>query len=413
MVVPVVILMFATLYYQVFLLISFFEDTEKPDLLESDDFKPSVSVMVPCYNEENTVIPTLVSLLGLDYPADKLKIIVVDDGSKDNTLALIRDFVSKRSESQPEIMVLTKPNGGKYTALNMALEHVTTDIVGCLDADSFVDKNALKIIIKKFIDPETMAVTPSIKVHNPDNYLQLMQRAEYSFGVFMKQALNKLNSIHITPGPFSMFRRSVFETIGNYHEAHNTEDLEITLRIHQAGLKIVNAYEASVYTVAPRTVKQLYRQRLRWTQGFLQNMVDYKNMIFNSKYGNLGMLILPMAVINIFGSVYGFIIVLISIGSALFGKISEIATVGFTASRINLHFSWFLLTSDWIKFMSVALFGISLAGLLIGRKLSYGKYNPFSMDLVLFIFLYGFLAPLWLGRSIRDTILNRQSRWKN
>lgn len=405
--------MFITLYYQVFLLISFFDDSEKTDLLKDDDFKPSVTVMVPCYNEETTVIPTLESILGLDYPKDKLKIIVIDDGSKDSTLSLINDFVGKRGDTQPEIMVLTKSNGGKHTALNMALEHVTTDIVGCLDADSFVDRNALKIIVKKFADPETMAVTPSIKVYNPKNYLQLMQYAEYSFGVFMKQSLNKINGIHITPGPFSMFRRSVFETIGNYHKAHNTEDFEFTLRIHRAGMKIVNAYEASVYTVAPKTIKQLYRQRLRWTQGFLQNMTDHKDMLFNSKYGNLGMLILPMAVISIIGSVYAFAVLIISTVSAIIGRVSAITTVGFTADKPNIHFSWFLISSDWVKLIMITLFGISFTGLLIGRKLSYGKYNPFSRDIFLFLFLYGLIAPLWLTRSIKDALLKRQNRWKN
>lgn len=127
--------------------------------------------MVPCFNEERTVEATVNSLLSLDYPKEKLSLVLIDDGSTDSTWATLKKF-----EHHPQIQIFSKENGGKHSALNFALEKIDADLVGCLDADSFVDADALKKIIPYFDDSEVMAVTPSIKVHDQKVFCSMCRR---------------------------------------------------------------------------------------------------------------------------------------------------------------------------------------------------------------------------------------------
>ena len=265
---------------------------------ENTDY-PSVTILVPVFNEQNTVDKTIQSLLKLNYPEEKLKIMIVDDGSKDNTWEIVKKY-----NNHPQILLHQKENGGKYTALNYGIANCSTEMIGCLDADSEVDADALLHIIPYFKDRDVGAVTPSLKIQNPDNILGLMQSAEYNMGVFTRKILGFLDAQYVTPGPFSIFRKEVFSKVGNYKHAHNTEDLEMALRLQENHFKIVNAHKAVVYTVGPRTLYRLYKQRVRWTGGFIQNAIDYRRMILNPKYGNLGMLILPIAMYSIIVTIF-------------------------------------------------------------------------------------------------------------
>src|SRR3990167_4989354 len=142
--------LFITLFFEVFLLITYFEVKEElgwEDKYVGKNIKwfPTVTIIVPCFNKELTVESTISSLLNLDYPREKLSIIVVDDGSTDGTRSRLMQF-----KDRSQINLLWKKNGGKHTALNLALELVKSDLVGCLDADSFVNTNALKKIVPFF-----------------------------------------------------------------------------------------------------------------------------------------------------------------------------------------------------------------------------------------------------------------------
>jgi len=237
------------------------------------DDSPYISVIIPVYNEEKTIAGTINSLLDLDYPKDKLKLIIIDDGSKDGTWKIIQEF-----EKFENVSVFHKENGGKYTALNLGIEKTETPFIGCLDSDSFVDKEALKRIMTYFDDSETMAVAPSIIVDNPKNIIQGAQKAEYDMAIYNKKMLAFLGGIHVTPGPFSIFRKKVFDDLGPYRHAHNTEDQEIALRMQENDYKIEHCPDAYVYTIAPNTVPKLYRQRLRWIYGFLRNAIEVRHL---------------------------------------------------------------------------------------------------------------------------------------
>jgi cellulose synthase/poly-beta-1,6-N-acetylglucosamine synthase-like glycosyltransferase len=365
---------------------------------------PSVSIIVPVWNEETTVLKTIFSILKLNYPKDKLSIFIVDDGSTDNTWSVLQRF--SRSK---QIKLLRKENGGKYTALNYALEFVDSELVGCLDADSFVHPEALKRIVAQFEDSEMMAVTPSIKIFEPKGLLGLIQKAEYMFGIFLRKVFSSLNAIYITPGPFSIFKRSVFREIGGYKHAYNTEDMEIGMRMQKNKMKIGNVHNAFVYTVAPTTLKTLYIQRLRWVYGFIKNAIDYRDMFFKPQYGNLGMVVLPAAGFSLLSTVYFFGATITSWINTLINNINQISTVGFSWPSFNFDFFYF--NTDMVLFVSLIAITGTLFIIMTSRGLAEEE-SRFGLDSVLFLVFYAALAPLWMTRAIYNVIFSQKTKWR-
>lgn len=404
------ILLFVALYFEVFFLITYFEfrnkeQKQKCSTLSVQQKTPSVSVIVPVWNEETTVLKTIFSLLKINYPKEKLSIFIVDDGSTDNTWNVIQRFSRNK-----QIKLLRKENGGKYTALNYALSFVNTELVGCLDADSFVHPEALKRIVAKFEeDTEVMAVTPSIKIFEPQGILGLMQKAEYMFGIFLRKVFCSLNAIYITPGPFSIFKRSVFDKIGCYRHAHNTEDMEIAMRMQKNNMKIGNAHDAFIYTIAPTTLRTLIKQRLRWVYGFIKNAIDYREMFFRPQYGHLGMAVLPAAGFSVFSTIYLFGSTVWGWFNSLIKSLEQIYTVGFSWQGFN--FDLFYANTDMIVFVSIiAVLGTILI-IITSRSLAEEK-NKFGLDSVFFLILYAAIAPLWMTRAIYNVIFVKETKWR-
>jgi len=405
------IFLFITLYIEVFFLITYFEVMGKESnfaeaSLDKEPNKlPTVSIIVPVWNEETTVLKTIFSLLKLNYPKDKLSIFIVDDGSTDNTWKVIQRFARNK-----QIKLLRKENGGKHTALNYALTFISSDLVGCLDADSFVHPEALNRIVAQFNNnPEIMAVTPSVKIFEPKGILALVQKAEYMFGIFLRRVFNSLNAIYITPGPFSIFRLSVFKTIGFYRHAHNTEDMEIAMRMQKNHMKIGNAYNAYIYTVAPTNLFVLLKQRLRWSYGFIKNAIDYREMFFKPQYGNLGMVVLPAAGFSTISTLYFFGAMISNWINTLIIKIKEISAVGF--SWQGFHFDLFYMNTDMIVFVSVIAVLGTFFIIMTSRKLADEK-SKFGLDSLLFLMLYASIAPLWMSRAVFNAIFSKGTKWR-
>ncbi len=405
------IFLFISLNFEVFLLITYFEnrlDIAKEAGLIRLGIKryPSVTVIVPCWNEENTVSKTIHSLLSLDYPKNKLKIMIVDDGSTDKTWERIQKF-----KNNPQIEVYTKPNGGKYTALNFGISKLSSELVGCLDADSYVHKDALKHIVKQFENKETMAVAPSIKLWQPKGPLQLLQKVEYGFGIFTRKMFHYMQAVYITPGPFSIFRTKVFKNLGGYRHAHNTEDIEIALRMQKNGYNITHAHNAIVYTVPPDTLRKLLKQRVRWSYGFIKNATDYKEMFFKRKYGNLGIFILPMAAISVLSILTVTSLSIISFVKMILGKYLEIKTIGLNFNWSGFNFDWFYLNTELIALIGVVTTIGTILMILISKKVSEGKLD-LGVDLIFFMTLYMFIAPLWIGKAAYNAIFGVKASWR-
>ncbi|PIR40242.1 MAG: hypothetical protein COV33_00795 [Candidatus Zambryskibacteria bacterium CG10_big_fil_rev_8_21_14_0_10_34_34] len=401
------IFLFIALYLEVFFLITYFEFRDKEHnllILKIPKKWPSVSIIVPAWNEENTVLKTIFSLLKINYPKNKLSIIVVDDGSTDNTWKVVQRFVRNK-----QVKLLRKENGGKYTALNYALCHIDTELVGCLDADSYVHPEALKRIVAKFEDIEMMAVTPSIKIFEPKGILGFIQKGEYIFGIFLKKVFYHLNALYITPGPFSIFRKSVFDKIGHYRHAYNTEDIEIAMRMQRNGLKIGNVHNAFVYTVAPNTVKTLFKQRLRWAYGFLQNAIDHRDMFFKLQYGHLGIIVLPAAGFSFLSTLYFFGAIIFDWLNSFIVAIKKIATIGLSFPKFN--FDLFYVNTNLIVFVSIIAVVGTIFMIVTARKLAEEK-TKFGLDSILFILLYTLIAPFWMLKALYNVAFAKETKWR-
>lgn len=402
---------FLAVYVQVFLLVTFFENRKKilirTDKIDLDHY-PTVTIIVPCYNEEKTVSLTVDSLLNLDYPSGKLSLIVVDDGSRDSTWSVLQAYVN-----HSQIKLFKKENGGKHTALNLGIANATSEFIGCLDADSSVHPEALKRIMTYFTNSEVMAVAPSIVVRDPKNILQYAQRAEYDMAHYTKKMLAFLQGIHVTPGPFSIFRKKVFDEIGNYRKAHHTEDQEIALRMHKFGYRIEHCPDAYVYTGSPNTIPKLYKQRVRWIYGFMKNAQDYKNLFFKPEYGSIGMFTLPSGLISISGTIFLLLFGLSRFYQYVSHKLIQTQAIGFSSAFGGTAFSFdpFFINTRTFLFISIILYILVIAALLNGRSMIAGRKLASSWDIPLFIIVYTFLAPLWLLKACFNVLRSREASW--
>lgn len=377
---------------------------------------PSVVIAVPCWNESQTVEKTIKSLLEMDYPKEKLSIWAVDDGSADNTFEILK-ICKEKYDKFDQLKVERKENGGKHTVLNYVLENTTSEIFGCLDADSYVFPDTLKNMLLSFEDEKVMAATPMMIVRKPANLLQAIQSVEYNFGLLLKRLFGAIGGIHVTPGPFSLFRSKVFEEIGGYKPAHNTEDMEITFRMQKHQMKIVSAIDAYVETSTPPTLYKLYKQRLRWTQGFLQNSIDYRDILFKPKYGTVALFTIPLGWVGIFMVLYMFFFYVYHLIINLYEWAIHLQAVNFIITTPDLsHFFQNMITEIYFSTNAMVLISIpliisSFAFMLIGHSMS----RPESRKIIYifyFILLWAFIIPFWMLRAAWNTATNRSTSWR-
>jgi cellulose synthase/poly-beta-1,6-N-acetylglucosamine synthase-like glycosyltransferase len=406
-------ILFSSLYFEIFILLTYIEHrrdlhsrAKAPAIAHPD--LPSVTIIVPCFNEEKTAGKTIESLLALDYPADKLHIMAINDGSTDGTARALEKY-----ERHPQIEVIHKENGGKHTVLNLGISRATTAFVGCLDADSYAKPDALIRIMKQFENPEVMAVVPSLHIYNAETLVQRMQKTEYLMGTFLRSVLAELRALYVTPGPFSIFRTDVFKKIGNYRKAHNTEDMEMALRMQSHGMTIASAHDAVIYTSSPRTPRKLYKQRVRWTSGFLHNVRDYRRMLFNAKkHGHLGGFVLPMMLVSAASVVFVVSMFGYDLVRGIHAYIVHFQALGTKMFEWSWpSFDWFFLHTSPLVFAGMFAFCLVIAFILIGTRLAHGN-RPQIFDVACYICLYSFIAPFWVIRSITNVALSKQAVWR-
>lgn len=401
---------FLALYAQVFLIVSYFE---KRGEIKNDENKkapkryPTVSIIVPCWNEEKTIDKTVKSLLSLKYPKNKIEIMLVDDGSTDNTWDKMKEY-----ENNPRITLVKKENGGKHTAVNLGIETSKAELIGCLDADSFVHPDALTRIVSYFEDKEVMSVAPNVIIFDPKNPVQLAQRVEYFMGVFLKKVLGMIGGIHVTPGPFSFYRREVFEKIGGFRSAHQTEDMEIAYRMQVNNMKIVNCHKAFVYTFSPRTIKGLYKQRLRWIYGFIMNTVDYRKYLFNKKFGVFSMFTVPFGVVGLVAVIHLFVTLFSNSIAFASSQISEISVRGANAFNVSPNLDLFYLNTNLITMLGITLYLVTVFTFVVGVRMSDLKVKFASLGFVYFVLIYSFVAPFWIIKAMYSAIVGKQVKWR-
>jgi cellulose synthase/poly-beta-1,6-N-acetylglucosamine synthase-like glycosyltransferase len=400
---------FLVVYIQVFFLFTFFEN-RKNIIRREGNIKlnkyPSVTITVPCFNEEKTVSKTIFSLLNLNYPKDQLKIFLINDGSTDGTWNVIKKF-----EKYSNVRIFQKENGGKYTAVNLGLKNTQTEFVGCLDADSSVHPEALNRIMNFFEkDINAMAVVGAMTVDNPRTFIQNAQSIEYQMSVFFKKMFAFMGAIHVTPGPFTIFRKKVFDDLGEYVHAHNTEDMEIAYRMQKNFYKIEHCTDAYIYTNTPPTVKKLFKQRVRWVYGFINNTFDYRSVLFDKKYGNFALFTLPAGIFSILGVLYFIIRIIFNLTNYFLLKILQFRTIGFNLD-FKLNPDIFFIHSEAFIFIFLLSYCMIAYYVFQGQKIIYGKWN-FSIELLQYYLVFSFISPFWLLRSVYNTFFSKVPSWR-
>lgn len=401
-----------SLYFAIFWFLVLMDREQKPRASKLKKY-PKVSIVIPAYNEERNIIKTLKSLTRLAYPKNRLEIIVVNDGSTDNTKSLVSKFMAENKAF--DIKLINKKNEGKGAALNDSLKVAKGEFFICLDADSIVTKDALVKILPHFTSKNIAVVLPLLKVERPKNLWQRMQWLEYIINMFYKKLMSKLNCVHVSPGPFSVYRADILKKVHGFDEDNLTEDLEITLRLQSKNYRIVQLLDAEVFTLAPNTFKELYKQRNRWYKGSVINAFKYRHMMFNRKYGDFGMIQMPTIIVS------GLIAVIL-VSSAIYYGLKPYFKALYNSFFIDFDFYTLMKTFKFdfslldLNYMAilVALIMLSITIFVIRKSHAETNENPNRHGLlslisyILFYFLV--IGFIWIG-IILDLAFGKKQKW--
>lgn len=320
---------------------------------------PFVSILIPAYNEEKNIAKTIRSILNLDYPKEKLKIIVINDGSSDNTKEIASKF-------KDVLVIDNKHKGiGKASALNQGLKFADTELFAVLDSDSEVSRDSLKKLVQMFDDKKTAAAISRIKVKNLKNVFTHIQRIEYILATFIRNLMSKIDTLHITPGVLSVYRTNVIKKLKNFDENNITEDLEIAMRLRYHNYNVKMNDGAVTYTNVPSSFKGLWTQRIRWFRGFIQNNLKYKRMFMSRKHGLMGKLQLPLNAITFFTILLTFFLLIYELIRSLYINMTKL----------------FLLKSDIYYLIEFP----SLKELILGIDIKY--IFPLTISFIISLFL--------------------------
>jgi cellulose synthase/poly-beta-1,6-N-acetylglucosamine synthase-like glycosyltransferase len=343
-------------------------------------YLPSISVIIPAFNEEKVLSRTIETVVEAAYP-DK-EIIVIDDGSTDRTYQIAQSF------SHRGVKVIHRPNGGKASALNHGVLFARGEIIVIVDADSRVCQGTLIDLVQPFRDPEVAAVAGNVKVLNRKNWLTRCQALEYvaSINIF-RRALDVFGSVTVVPGALGAYRRESLVSGGLYDSDTLVEDFDVTIKALKSG-KVVQASNSAVsYTEAPQKLGDLVRQRLRWYRGNFQALWKHHDAALNARFGFLQKLSFPFMVISM-----TFI--------PLAGLINIVASAGVIAEGEGLLLVPTLLFFCLLQFM-LSLLAVQLDD----EDWKLALYSP------LFILGYKNLCDFVMIKSLIDVLFRRRLKW--
>jgi cellulose synthase/poly-beta-1,6-N-acetylglucosamine synthase-like glycosyltransferase/peptidoglycan/xylan/chitin deacetylase (PgdA/CDA1 family)/spore germination protein YaaH len=261
----------------------------RPRREASPDFQPRIAVLIPAYNEEKVIVRTIRSVLHSDY--ENLHVIVIDDGSTDDTFEVARN--AYRAEiAAGRVRVITKPNGGKAAALNFALDQLDEEFYVGIDADTVIAADAIAKLIPHFADPTVGAVAGNAKVGNRVNLWTRWQALEYITSQnFERRALDLFNVVTVVPGAIGAWRTAPVKKAGCYPLNTVAEDADLTMNLLEQQYKVIYEDRALAFTEAPIDARGLMRQRFRWSFGILQSVWKHRAAFIRNKA--MGLFALP------------------------------------------------------------------------------------------------------------------------
>jgi cellulose synthase/poly-beta-1,6-N-acetylglucosamine synthase-like glycosyltransferase len=290
--------------------------------VEAGGFYPPISIVVPAYNEEVTIESCLHSLFNLDYP--DYEVILVDDGSTDNTLQEAKKF------EVSGVKVVHQENQGKAKALNNGIKSSKGEIVVTVDADTRLKNDSLQKIASRFdADSRVGAVAGNVKVDPAPGLLNVLQATEYTVGInLIRKAQSMLGCVMVVPGPIATFKREAVECVSLFSSDTFAEDFDITMKILKKGYRVEYEDKAIAYTEAPKHLEDFLKQRRRWYRGMIQVLDKHQDMYLRRKYGLLGMIGVPNLWFDIISPILTIALIFLALLSVFFLGESFISLVG-------------------------------------------------------------------------------------
>ena len=392
------------------------------DMITSS-YTPPLSIIVPCYNEAETIVDNVKSLLSIEY--GEFQLVIVNDGSKDETLKVLtaefdlqrvdhpykKEINTKKvkniylSATADNIIVLDKENGGKADALNAGINVGEYLLITAIDADSIIERNSLVKVVRPFVENRDVVVSGGIvrpvndakinkgfieKISLGKKSIVRFQIVEYLRAfLFGRIGWGMINSLMIVSGAFGVFNKKVVIEAGGYTEDTIGEDMELVVKIHRLMKEKKKKYEVVFvpdpvcWTQVPEDRNVLKNQRKRWHQGLMDTMLNHKKMLFNPKYGTVGLLGMP----------YFFFV-------EMLGPVIEI--IGYIAIILSFWYGIISLEFALVFFGFAVVYGVFLSiGAILLDEYNFKKYDSISEYLTLVVysilenFGYRQLTTLW------------------
>jgi len=366
-----------------------------------------ISVLIPAFNEENSIEETINHVCSLDYPEEKIEIVIINDGSTDRT----KKIVERMQHKYKNLKLFNKENSGKADSLNLGISKTKGELIAVVDSDSFPERESLKKLTGYFNDEKMGAVTSFVKIRNKeDNFFAKIQAIEYLILGWSRKLLDYVDSVNVTNGPLSLYRKKYISKVGGFDRNTVTEDIDITWNLLYHGYKTGMCLDANVSTIAPIKFKRWFRQRTRWGLGGLQAIAKYKKMFLRK--GMFGLFILPYVSLSVVLSIFTFLFSLYLFGkfmlvSFLAADYSVIAnTKIFSLQDINLY-------PSVIIFYFVILFTLSISySIYILNKLKFEKKLTMErfFNILFYVFVYLTSYPIiWFFSIYR--FIKKDNRW--
>lgn len=395
--------MFVSIYFLSLYLFLYFNNRKHLFDYPEAKRKYSISVLVPAWNEEETIKDTIEHILAVDYPIKEL--IVLNDGSTDNTRKIVEELLKK----YPKLKLINKANSGKGDSLNKGIKIAKGELIVVVDADSYPDKDSFKKLVGFFDDEKVGAATCVFVPRQANKFIEKMQIMEYNVIAFTRKLLGYVDAIYVTPGPLAMYRKSTLEKVGGFDIKNLTEDIEITWKLTYAGYERRMCLATNATTTVPDNVKMWYKQRRRWNVGGLQCIAKYRKHFL--KKGMLGMFILPFFFLQLFLGALGLSILFYLIVTRIISNyllVTYSIPVGVPVLTMNDVF----VTPSFLNYLGAILFVVGLIFtflvLYIMKDTVLEKQNLFNV--LFYSMVYLTMYPFIMISAVYH-YFKREKRW--
>ena len=407
------VLYFFAIYFAVFTLLVMLDKGISEEKLKLKKLR-KVTIGIPAWNEEASIVKTLEHVTKLDYPKELMQIIVVNDGSKDNTAKFATEFIEKHKDF--DIKLINQENAGKGAALNRAIKEAKHEVFICLDADSYVEENALRKMLPYLEEENVAVVLPFIKIPKRNSIILKIQWIEYLLNFFLKKISGSIDCIQVTPGPFAVYKKDALIKVGLFDTKTLTEDQEIAMRLQKYNYKLVQLLDVNVLTEPPTTLKGWHNQRNRWYKGTIFNLIKHKSWIFNPKYGEFGIWQMPMIIASaLLTLTFGYFVLFKSIAKPILQKLYDLSyidfNVGLMVEKSFERFNWVDMNFMLI-FFTFVVFLFTLTWIIGAHKFSNESF--FKKGLVatpLYMIVYPYLLFFVWASVFFDLARRKVQKW--